>query len=333
MPKRSWRNGPSGRPAVYRGRVRAATILFVALAGSAGARADAGKKEAFAAIEAERGWVLPRGWNEVGVELEVQRSAERWSESGGIVPGDGWSRTTLAVAWRFGLARGMDLDVRVPVSADSLAGAQAAGLGDVGVAWRWAWWAQRAPNRTFGSELALSLPTGARAEGAVLGEAASGIPMGTGSLGVTAGVGGTSQLGPVRVAASARLTHWFPGEPGVVLAETGARWVQPGDVVALGAEALVQLAVLAPTCALRYRRWGGARIGDDFAVELGERVEESDGWGWEVAPGLALDLSRGLQVSGSVSFPMRGEGETFFPVVSLSPVPGPTWSAGIRARF
>lgn len=334
MPKRSWRNGPSGRPAVYRGRVRAATILFVAVTGSAGARADEGKKEALAAIEVERGWVLPRGWSEAGVGLEVQRSEERWSEDGGVAPGAVFSRATVTSGWRFGIARGMDVEVRVPVSAESLAGEEAAGLGDVGAAWRWAWWSQRAPNRTFGSEISLSLPTGARAEGAVLGAAASGgIPLGTGSVGLTAGVGGTRQLGPIRASAEARLTHWFPGESGFVLAETSSTWVQPGDGVLLQAEALVQLAVLAPTCALTYRRWGAARVGDDFGLQLGDRVEDSGGWGWEVAPGVVLDLSRGVQLSGAVRIPLRGEGDTFFPVVSLSPVPGPAWSAGLRVRF
>ncbi len=62
-------------------------------------------------------------------------------------------------------------------------------------------------------------------------------------------------------------------------------------------------------------------------------VAESDGTAFDVSPGIVLNLSRGVDVSGYANIPLVGEDLQFFPIEDLHPTRGPTFGGAVELRY
>jgi RNase P/RNase MRP subunit p29 len=113
--------------------------------------------------------------------------------------------------------------------------------------------------------------------------------------------------------------------------------IKPGDITKVDGELLLQLGPVALQ--------GGGMVQMRKATEIGptsaglfqaadlEAQEGSDGVYVDANAGFTFNITRGVDLVGGVSIPVKGEDLMYFPIEDLHPTRGNTYSGTIEFRY
>ena len=302
------------------------------------------------AVEVERPLVIGRGWFEFGFGADVKLGTGRWSDEGEIVPfaSADWLHTTERLDLRYGLTRSSEVWMTLPyhyvrLTNDTL-GTDTAdhGIGEPRFGWKLEWLHDDAPNTSLVSNVSIKAPTGSEAPGTYIGgpNTVSSFVFSTGTTDLDVSVAGRRQFGAIAVTGTVGYTHRFSGVTQWVVEtenqQFGGRF-KPGSVAHASIEPMVQAGAVALTAGATYQARGVSKVGTTSEGIFYDRqlrtIEGSDGDSLDVSAGVILNVTRTLDVRGKASFPVMGEDLFLFPLESITPTYGPTYSGTVAYRF
>ncbi len=304
--------------------------------------------------EVERPLVIGRGWMEFGLGADLKDATGAWSADGDVVPFDSarWRYATGRIGVRYGISRAGELWASVPyhyvrLSNDAL-GTDTAdnGLGDPSFGWKFEWLrandASQVPTSSLVTELSFRVPAGKEAPGSFIGgpNTVESFVMSTGTTDIDLTVRGRKRFGAVAVTGSVGYDRRTSGVSQFVVEtknrQFGGRF-KPGDEFHASVEPMVQLGPVAvgAEAALRHRQ--DAAVGTTSGGMLMNRnldtIEGSGGLMLDVKPGLVVNATRTLDVRAQVGIPVMGDGLAFFPLETITPTYGLTYSGTLAFRY
>jgi len=302
------------------------------------------------AFEVERPLVIGRGWLELGVGLDVKPATGRWSPEGEVVPfsSAAWMHTTERLEIRYGIARRGEVWMTVPyhyvrLTNDTL-GTDTAdhGIGEPRFGWKLEWLREDAPTTSLITNISAKVPTGSEAPGTYIGgpNTVEHFVFSTGTTDLDLQVAGRKQSGALAVTGTVGYTHRFSGVTQWVVEtenlQFGGRF-KPGSSVYASVEPMVQAGAVALTTGATYQSRGLSRVGTTSAGFFTDRnldpIAESDGDSLDVSAGVVVNVSQSLDLRARASFPVMGEDAFLFPLESITPTYGPTYSGTVAFRF
>jgi hypothetical protein len=327
------------------------TALFCAApaAQAAGVQAKT-MRETLSAREVERGLLIGKGWFEVGLGTDIKKADGYWSAEGEPVDWDNarWTWSTQRASFRYGLTKRSELFGTVKWHYARLQNealdtdVSDFGLGDPTFGYKFEWFKSLAPVTSLISYVQYKGPAGNESPGNYIGGPStfSSVIMTTGTPDLEFGARGKRQIGPVGITVGGAYVRRFSNVVQYVV-ETDFNVfngrIKPGDITKVDGELLLQLGPVALQ--------GGGMVQMRKATEIGptsaglfqaadlEAQEGSDGVYVDANAGFTFNITRGVDLVGGVSIPVKGEDLMYFPIEDLHPTRGNTYSGTIEFRY
>lgn len=300
--------------------------------------------------EVERSLLLPKGWLELGLGVDWKDAQGYWDAQGNPQDFDAarWTYSTERMDLRFGITRRSEVYWTMPfhylhlVNEDLGTDTATFGLGDPTLGYTYEVYGHTAPTTSVAVLAEIKMPAGNESPGQYVGGpyTISQFVLSTGTPDYTLGVRGKQQFGPVAALVGLGYTYRMSAVAQYVVEVTEYQFsgrIKPGSYV--WGDLGVQVG-LGPVCLLgdlRYQNRGETMIGTTGEQVLGNNqlvpVAGSDGWSLDADAGLLVNLSRGVDLQAGVGIPVRGEDLQFFPLESIHPTRGLTYSGTLKLRY
>ena len=327
--------------------------LSLALMGSAAHAAGFQAKtmrDAFSAREVERGLVLGKGWVQIDLGAAFKPATGYWDSEGEAVDFENaqWLYSTQSLTARYGVTRRGELFWKFKTHyvqlRNDLLGTNISqfGLGDPEFGYTFELFRSIAPITSAVVYGSYKAPFANESPGNYVGGPStfSAVILTTGTPDLTFGTALKKQLGPAAVTVDAAYVYRTSG---VVLYALETDYnqfstrIKPGNIVRIDGEAMVQVSALAIAGGLTYQQRAAIRIGNTSGGLLPSRnldaIDGSDGWSLDGDAALTFNLTRGVDLKGGVSVPLRGEDLQFFPIEDIHPTRGITYSGTFAFRY
>lgn len=302
------------------------------------------------AVEVERPLVIGKGWFEVGFGYDHKQADGAWSESGQAVQWESaqWLYTTERLSIRYGISRSGELYWDIPFHYVRLLNDELGtdtssfGIGEPKFGWKLELFNRSIPTSSVVLDLQYKMPTGQETAGTYVGGPNTNVsfPMSTGQADLAGFLRGKQQLGPVAIEASVGYVHRFSGVSQFVVEVEEYQFsgrFKPGSEIRAELAPMVQLGPVALHGNAVFRQWFASSLGTTapgfFVDENLDVVEGSDGWSFDAGGGVIINATRGVDILASAMVPIRGEDLYFFPLESISPTRGPTFSTSVELRY
>jgi hypothetical protein len=215
-------------------------------------------------------------------------------------------------------------------------------LGDPLFSMRWDLIHKPAPSGQLALDLTYKGPAGKESPGTFIGGPLnmSAFVFTTGTPDLTTSILGKKQMGPLAVQGRLGYMHRFPAVVQYLVELDQLQFlgrIKPGDVAEgdLGLEFQLGPLVLSAAGNADYRQV--TKIGTTAKGFNSDRnldpVVGSDGVALDADLGLALQVSRGIDLKGHLLLPLAGEDLQFFPIEDIHPTYGRTFGASIELRY
>jgi hypothetical protein len=327
------------------------TALFCAapVAHSAGFQAKT-MRETLSAREVERGLLLGKGWLEIGLGTDIKRATGYWSATGDKVDWDDavWTWSTQRMHFRYGLTKRSELYGTVKWHYARLENERLGtdvidfGLGDPRFGYKYEWFKSLAPVTSLITYLEYKGPAGNESPGNYIGGPStfSSVIMTTGTPDLELGARGKRQVGPLAFTVGGAYVRRFSNVVQYVI-ETDLNVfngrIKPGDVTKVDGEVLLQLGPVALQGGALVQLREETSIGPTSAgLFLGADLEPqqgSDGVSVDANTGFTFNITRGVDLVGGVSIPVKGEDLMYFPIEDIHPTRGNTYSGTLEFRY
>ena len=301
-------------------------------------------------IDVERPLILGKGWLQFGFGYDYKFAYGQWSPEGEVVVWDyaRWLYTTERIDIRYGISQRADFYWNIPfhwvalVNNELGTDTRAFGIGDPHFGWRLEWFGRNAPIQSLVSEVDLKFPAGSESPGSYVGgpNTVTTFPLSSGQSDLSLGARYKHQFGPFAITAGAAYIYRFSAVTQYVLETNEYQFLgrfKPGAEVRIEVSPMVQIWHIALGADIITRARTVAKMGTTSGGIFPDRnldpVPESDGWSVDLAPKLALNLTRGVDLRLGMNIPVRGEDLAFFPMEEFSPTLGPTTSGTLEFRY
>lgn len=306
------------------------------------------------AVEVERPLVIGRGWMEFGLGADAKLATGQWSDAGEVEAWDSasWLYTTERFDLRYGIARRAELYASVPFHYVRLQNEKlgtdttTSGIGDPRFGWKLEWLrtadSGQVPTSSVVTDLGFRVPAGSESPGNFIGgpTTVDTFVLSTGTMDADLTVRGRKRVGPVALTGELGYARRFAGVTQYVIESENLQFAgrfKPGDEIHASITPMVQLGPVAVQAEAAYRHRAAASVGTTsgglFKDRYLDAVPGSDGDMFDVRPGFTLNATRQLDVRGSVGIPLLGEDLAFFPLESISPTYGLTYSGTVAFRY
>ena len=300
--------------------------------------------------EVERSLIMEKGWLEFGLGVDWKIATGYWDADGVAQDFEdaNWTYSTERLDIRYGISRRSELYWQLPFHYMHLTNEKLGtdtstfGLGDPTMGYKFEVFRSRAPTTSIILYGQVKVPAGNESPGQYIGGpyAVGQFVISTDTPDYTLGVRAKQQAGPLGLIAGAGYTYRQSATVQYIIEVTeyqfGGR-MKPGSYFfgELGLQLGLGPVVLQGD--LLYKNRDATYIGTTGEEFLGNNnllaVADSDGWSLDTVAGLLFNITRGLDIAGSVGIPLRGEDLQFFPLESIHPTRGYTYSGTLKLRY
>jgi hypothetical protein len=216
------------------------------------------------------------------------------------------------------------------------------GLGDPILGYKYEVFGRAAPTSSVAILAEVKMPAGNESPGQYVGGpyTVSKFVLSTGTPDYTLGVRGKQQFGPLAAMAGLGYTYRMSAVAQYVVEVTEYQFsgrIKPGSYAWADLGVQVGLGPVVLLGDARYTSRGETYIGTTGEEFLGNdqlrAVAGSDGWTLDADAGVMVNLTRGVDLQGGVGIPIRGEDLQFFPLESIHPTRGLTYSGTLKLRY
>ena len=300
--------------------------------------------------EVERALVMQKGWLEFGLSVDWKVANGYWTSEGEAADFDyaQWTYSTERMDIRYGITRRSEIFWRMPFHYMNLVNDELGtdtstfGLGDPLLGYKYELFDKAAPTTSVAAYVQMKLPAGAESPGQYVGGpyTVDSFIISTGTPDYTIGVQGKQQAGPIAVVGGVGYTYRMSAVVQYLIEVTEYQFagrIKPGSYVFgdLGVQLGLGPVVLLGN--MHYLKRDETKVGTTGEQFLGNNqlyaIEGSDGWSLDADTGLMVNLTRGLDIQGGVNIPVRGEDLQFFPLESIHPTRGLTYTGTLKLRF
>ncbi len=300
--------------------------------------------------EVERGLVMQKGWLELGLSVDWKVATGYWTADGEAADFDyaKWTYSTERMDIRYGITRRSEIFWRMPfhymnLSNDNLGtDTSTFAMGDPVLGYKYELFDKAAPVTSVAAYVQMKLPAGQESPGQYVGGpyTIDKFVVSTGTPDYTIGLEAKQQAGPLAVVGGVGYTYRMSSVVQYLVEVTEYQFVgrmKPGSYVYgdLGLQLGLGPVVLLGNA--HYVKRDETKIGTTGEQFLGNNqlyaVEGSDGWSLDADAGLMVNLTRGLDIAGGVNIPVRGEDLQFFPLESIHPTRGLTYTGTLKLRY
>ena len=300
--------------------------------------------------EVERALVMQKGWLEFGLSVDWKVANGYWTSEGEAADFDyaQWTYSTERMDIRYGITRRSEIFWRMPFHYMNLVNDELGtdtstfGLGDPLLGYKYELFDKAAPTTSVAAYVQMKLPAGAESPGQYVGGpyTVDSFIISTGTPDYTIGVQGKQQAGPIAVVGGVGYTYRMSAVVQYLIEVTEYQFagrIKPGSYVFgdLGVQLGLGPVVLLGN--MHYLKRDETKVGTTGEQFLGNNqlyaIEGSDGWSLDADTGLMVNLTRGLDIQGGVNIPVRGEDLQFFPLESIHPTRGLTYTGTLKLRY
>lgn len=327
-----------------------ASLLLATSSASAGGFHVRTMRADLPATEVERSLLMPKGWLEFGLGFDYKQATGQWSDTGDPVDWESttWLYTTERLSMRYGISRRSELWVYIPMhyvrltNADLGTDISTFGLGEPKFGWQFSWFEHHAPVTSIATDLWMKVPSGQESPGTYIGgpENWQRIPMSTGTQDLGLDIKAKQRLGPLALRGSVGFVYRMSGLSQFVVETSESQFAgrfRPGSEFHAEFDPLLQLGPVAIEGTAIYKRRFESAVGTTsggiYWDEYLTPIEGSDGNSLDVGGNLLVQLTRGVDLQGGVSYPLLGEDLTFFPLEDLTPTRAMTFSGTLELRY
>ncbi len=325
--------------------------LFVAspVAMAAGVQAHT-MREPFAAREVERPLVLGRGWLELGLGADWKTATQYWDSEGEAADLENtkWTYAYGKVDMRYGITRRGELYGSLKwhyarlqndeLGTDTIQ----SGFGDPRFGYKYELFRSMAPLTSIVAHAEYKAPAANESPGnSVAGPSTfQAIVLTTGTPDAEFGLHAKRQFGPFALQLGGAYVRRFSGVVQYLVEVDYYQFngrIKPGDIRKVDGDVTLQAGPVALQAGSLLQIRDEVRIGSssgglfpskDLVVQEG-----SDGWQWDAWLGAIGHISRGVDLVGRMTVPIRGEDLMYFPIEDLHPTRGTTWSGSVEFRY
>ncbi len=307
-------------------------------------------RETLSAREVERGLLLGKGWLELGFGADVKVAKGYWSASGAPMDFDDaqWTWTTERVSMRYGLTKRSEVYGTVKWHyahlENNLLGTDVSdfGFGDPRFGYKYEWFKSLAPVTSVITYLEYKGPAGNESPGNYIGGPSTftSVIMTTGTPDLELGARAKRQVGPLALTVGAGYVRRFSNVVQYVIETEFSQFngrIKPGDIAKVDAELLLQAGPVALVGGVLFQNRQETLIGPTseglFKTKELEPQSGSDGESVDVNTGFIFNITRGVDLIGGVSIPVRGEDLMYFPIEDIHPTRGNTYSGTLEFRY
>ena len=299
--------------------------------------------------EVERSLVLQKGWLELGLSVDWKVADGYWTAEGEAADFDTaqWTYSTERLDVRYGITRRSEIYWRMPFHYMHLTNGNGAdtstfGLGDPILGYKYEIYGKQAPTTSVVAYAQLKVPAGGESPGQYVGGpyTVDKFVISTGTPDWTLGLQGKQQAGPVAVVGGVGATYRQSAVAQYIIEVTEYQFsgrIKPGSYTNADQGQHQGLGPLVLLGNVHYLNRAETYIGTTGEQFLGNNqlyaVEGSDGWSLDADAGFMINLTRGLDIQGGVGIPLRGEDLQFFPLESIHPTRGMTYSGTLKLRY
>lgn len=307
-------------------------------------------REPLSTREVERPLVIGRGWLELGLGTDVKTATTYWDPEGEVAEMDGttWTWSQARADMRYGITRRGELYASLKwnfarIENESLGtDTFQHGFGDPRFGYKYELFRGVAPLTSIVAHAEYKAPAANESPGNGVGGPTTfqSIVMTTGTPDGELGVHIKRQLGPFALTVGGAYVRRFSG---VVQWLVDTEYYQfngrlkPGDIKKVDGELILQTGPVALFGGSVVQVRDDVRIGSStgglFPAKDLPVVEGSGGWQWDAWTGAILHASRGVDLVGKATLPLRGEDLLYFPIEDLHPTRGITWSGAVELRY
>jgi len=300
--------------------------------------------------EVERSLKLPKGWLEFDLGADVKNATSYWDEDGNAVElvNADWLYTTERLDIRYGLTARSEMYFKFPFHYMRLTNdlldtdTSDMGFGDPHVGYMYEVLNRPTPMQSLVVWVDYKGPAAKETPGTYMGgpNLVRSFVMTTGTQDLALAAGYKQAFGPAAIILKGGYNHRFGGVVQYVIEteidQLTAR-IKPGDELFANVGADVQAGPMCIELFALYKQRGLTYIGvsgsDLFGLDGMDPVAESDGWSLDTQASLIFNITRGVDVTAGVTFPVRGEDLQFFPIEDIQPTRGNTYSATLKFRY
>ena len=307
-------------------------------------------RDPFANREVERGLVLGKGWAQFDIGSDFKPAVGYWDSEGNPVDFENaeFLYTTQRIAGRYGITHRGELYWTFKTHYVSLTNEALGtditqfGLGDPEFGWKLEVFRAMTPMTSVIVYGNYKGPLANENPGNTTGgpNSFSGFVLTTGTPDLTFGVAGKRAFGPAAITGSADYVYRTSALTKYMVetdvGQFNAR-IKPGNIVRGDVDIMVQIAMAAINAGVTVEQRAATRAGSSSGGLLPSRnlseIDGSDGWSLDADAGLTLNVTRGVDLKGGVSIPLRGEDLMFFPIEDLHPTRGNTYTGAFVFRY
>ena len=307
-------------------------------------------RETLSAREVERGLLLGKGWLEFGLGTDVKIAEGYWSAEGEAEDWDDarWTWSTQRIDIRYGLTKRSELYGTVKWHYARLENERLGtdvtdfGLGDPTFGYKYEWFKSLAPVTSVITYLEYKGPAGNESPGNYIGGPTtfSSVIMTTGTPDLELGARGKRQIGPVALTVGAGYVRRFSNVVQYVIETEFNQFsgrIKPGDIKKVDGELLIQAGPVALQGGVLVQMRDETRIGPTseglFKGADLEAQDGSDGVSVDANAGFTFNITRGVDLVGGVTIPVKGEDLMYFPIEDIHPTRGNTYSGTFEFRY
>ena len=299
--------------------------------------------------EVERSLVMQKGWLEVAFGVDWKVADGYWTADGEAADFDSasWTYSTERMDVRYGITRRSEVYWRMPfhymhLSNDSGADTSTFGLGDPILGYKYEIFGKSAPTTSVVALAQLKMPAGGESPGQYVGGpyTISKFVISTGTPDWTIALQAKQQAGPLAVVGGLGATYRQSAVAQYIIEVTEYQFsgrIKPGSYTYADLGLQLGLGPLVLLGNVHYLNRAETYIGTTGEQFLGNNqlyaVEGSDGWTLDADAGFLINLTRGLDIQGGVGIPLRGEDLQFFPLETIHPTRGMTYSGTLKLRY
>jgi hypothetical protein len=310
--------------------------------------------------EVERSIILQKGWLELGLGVDWKVAGGYWTADGekgywttdGSADGESttaWTYSTERIDVRYGLTRRSEIYWRMPfhymhLTNDNMGDESIStfGLGDPILGYKYEIFGKSAPTTSVVALAQLKVPAGAESPGQYVGGpyTISKFVISTGTPDYTVGLQAKQQAGPVAVLGGVGATYRQSAVAQYIIEVSEYQFsgrIKPGSYTWADLGVQLGLGPLVLLGNMHYINRAETMVGTTGEQFLGNNqlyaVDGSDGWSLDADAGFMVNLTRGLDIQAGVGIPLRGEDLQFFPLETIHPTRGMTYSGTLKLRY
>jgi hypothetical protein len=307
-------------------------------------------RDPFANREVDRGLVLGKGWAQINLGSDFKPAVGYWDSDGEPVDFENanWLYSTQQVSARYGITHRGEMywtfkTHYVSLTNDALGtDISQFGIGDPEFGYKLEVFRTLTTMTSVIVYGNYKAPLGNENPGNSTGGANSfsTVILTTGTPDLTFGAAAKRSYGPAAFHIDAGYTYRASSLTKYMMETEVGQFntrIKPGDVIHVQADVMFQVAIAALSGGITVEQRNVTKAGPSSGGLSAARnlieIEGSDGWSLDADAGLLLNSTRGVDLIGGVSIPLRGEDLQFFPIEDIHPTRGNTYTGTFAFRY